>query len=112
MKRIVALILLVTIYLLPAAGQSNWQEALHSWLTAEDVEESYGEETMELMEERAAHKINLNQTTREELEELPFLSAQQIEGIIAYRDRYHPIRTMNELTMIRQLDYQTQGALL
>lgn len=111
MKRKVALILLVTIYLLPAAGQSNWQEALHSWLTAEDVEESYGEETMELLEERAAHKINLNQATREELEELPFLSAQQIEGIIAYRDHYHPIRTMNELMMVSQLDYQTRQLL-
>ena len=28
---------------LPVAAQSDWQESLREWLTAEDMEESYGE---------------------------------------------------------------------
>ena len=36
-------------------------------MIAEDMEESDGEETMEWLEERANNKINLNQTTYEEL---------------------------------------------
>ena len=70
------LLLLLT---MPVAAQSDWHEALREWLTAEDVEESYGEELLEQLEERAQTPINLNQTCREELEELPFLTAQQVE---------------------------------
>ena len=58
------LLLLLTV---PVAAQSDWHEALREWLTAEDVEESYGEELLEQLEERAQTPINLNQTCREEL---------------------------------------------
>jgi len=92
-------------------SRNDWREALQRWLTAEDMEESYGEETMELLEERAATPINLNQTSREELEELPFLTAQQVEGIVEYIDRYRPLRSLNELLMIRALDYETRQLL-
>ena len=77
---------LVLLYLLllfahPAIAQSDWQEALREWLTAEDMEESYGEELMEQLEERVISPINLNQTSQEELEALPFLTAQQVEEL-------------------------------
>lgn len=94
-----------------AQQTDDWQQALHQWLTVEDAEDSYSEETMELLEEYVTHPINLNQTCRDELEQLPFLSAVQVEGIIAYLDRYHPIRTLNELLMVRELDYHTRQLL-
>ena len=84
---------------------------MHAWMTAEDMEESDGEETMEWLEERANNKINLNQTTYEELAELPFLTTQQVEGMIDYISHYYPIRTLNELTMIAALDQQTRELL-
>ncbi len=88
-------------------AQNEWQEVLRQWLTAEDMEESYGEETMEQLEDLAATPLNLNQTTREELEQLPFLTAQQVEGLVEYLDRYRPVRSINELQMVKSLDHTT-----
>ena len=94
-----------------SSAQTDWREAVHAWMIAEDMEESDGEETMEWLEERATNKINLNQTTYEELAELPFLTTQQVEGMIDYISHYYPIRTLNELTMIAALDQQMRELL-
>ena len=102
------LLLLLTV---PVAAQSDWHEALREWLTAEDVEESYGEELLEQLEERAQTPINLNQTCREELEELPFLTAQQVEDLTEYLDHYKPMRSLSELQMVKGLDYHTRRLL-
>ena len=111
MKRIIFLFL--TLYFSTVNAQTqNWQDALHQWMNSEDMEESYGPETLELLEELAETKINLNQTSREELEQLPFLSAQQVEGIVEYLYRYAPMRSLNELQMITALDYDTRQLLL
>lgn len=103
MKRI--LMLLLTLYTLSSFAQEpDWQEDMQEWTTPEDM----GDNTnMELLEDLSINKINLNQITREQLEQLPFLSAQQVEGIMEYLDRYGPIRSLNELKMIPELDYQT-----
>ena len=77
----------------------------------EDIEENYGEETLELFEQLAADPINLNQTSREELEQLPFLSEQQVEGLVEYIDRHSPIRSLSELQVIKALDYYTRQLL-
>ncbi len=102
MKR---MLLFVACFLtLQATAQSDWQDALHDWMTTEEADEGYGEETMELLQELSESKINLNQTSRQELEQLPFLTAQQIEDLVEYIDRYRPLRTMNELLMLESLD--------
>lgn len=110
MKRIILLIIGCLLSLTNVA-QTDWREALRQWLNNEDMEESYGEETMELLEEMAGEPINLNQTSREELEQLPFLSAQQVEELVAYLDRYRPMRSLSELFMIEALDWHTRQLL-
>ena len=92
-------------------AQSSWQEALNAWLTTEDIEERCGEQLMEQLEELATAKINLNQATRKDLEELPFLSAQQVEGLLLYLDRYRPMRSLNELEVVTDLDEATRRLL-
>ncbi len=111
MKRAVLLLLLLCTTYSFAQSPKDWREALVQWMTAEDVEESYGTEAMELMEERAAERINLNRTSREELEELPFLTAQQVEDLTAYIDRYRPMRSISELMMVESLDWNTRKLL-
>ncbi|MBR1547909.1 MAG: helix-hairpin-helix domain-containing protein [Prevotella sp.] len=106
------LLMILTLWPLLAAAQTDWQEALRQWMTAEDVEEGYGEETMEMLAEQAETKLNLNQATRQQLEQLPFLSAQQVEGIMEYLYRYGPMRSVGELQMITALDYDTRRLLL
>lgn len=93
------------------SSEDDWQEVLRQWMTAEDMEENFGEETMLLLEERAATKLNINQISREQLEELPFLTAPQVEAVVAYVDRYRPVRSLSELQMIKALDYDTRRLL-
>ena len=94
-----------------AQQADDWRDALRRWMTAEDMENTYSEEVMEQLEERAQEPINLNQTTREELEQLPFLTAAEVEGLIAYIDRYRPLRSLNELHMVTALDYDVRQLL-
>ena len=107
-----AFITIFCLFSLTVGAQNDWHEALQSWMTIEDVDESYSEEALELLADIAENKINLNQTTREELERLPFLSGQQVEGIIEYIEHYRPLRTLNELLMVKSLDWDTRRLLL
>ena len=107
------LLIIAMLCLLPTivCGQHHWQDDFRQWMTLEDMEEGYGEAMMEQLAERAAEPINLNQTTREELEALPFLSTIQVEQIMAYIHRYAPIRSIGELKMISSLDFHTRQLL-
>ena len=48
--------------------------------------------------------INLNRTTREELEKMHFLSDKQVENILYYIYRFGPLQTIFELQLIEGLD--------
>ena len=55
------------------------QTYLREVMTAEDVESSTWEDVYDQLCYLAQHPLDLNTSTRAQLEELPFLSAQQIE---------------------------------
>lgn len=110
-----ALVLLLCGLLLsavPAAAQQpgTWQEAWHELygddMSADADAESAALADMELLDQLAAHPIDLNSATRDDLEQLPFLSPQQVADLLAYRDRYAPMRSMGELRMVRSLGYE------
>ena len=82
-----------------------WEQYLNEVMTQDDLESSSWEETYELLCELEQHPLDINRATRERLEELPFLSAQQIEGIMEYLWRYGRMESKAELQMIRALDY-------
>ena len=108
MKRFLLLFLAFHALFSAAQTPDDWQEDMREWSTAEDMEDITN---MELLEDLAVNKLNLNQVTREQLEQLPFLSAQQVEAIMEYLYRYGPMRSLSELQMITQLDYQTRQQL-
>lgn len=58
--------------------------------------------------ERHLNPININNTSMEELLQLPFLSEQQCRDILDYANRYAPVRTMGELMMIPSIDAKTR----
>ena len=93
----------------PADPPASWEPLFRAWLAMEDTD--YGEETFTLLADLAETPLNLNTVTREDLEQLPFLSAQQIEDLQAYIDRYKPLRSLNELLMITSLDPDTRRLL-
>ena len=111
MKHLITTILCCTSLFTYSQNATDWQESLRQWMTTEDMEESFGQEAMEMLEERAITPFNLNQVTREQLEELPFLTTKQVEGIIEYVERYGPMRSLSELQMITALDYDTRQLL-
>lgn len=90
---------------LMAQEHRPWEQYLNEVMTAEDAGSTAWEQTYELLCELEQHPLNINHATREQLEELPFLSAQQVEGIMAYLWRYGRMESLGELTMIRELDY-------
>ena len=105
---------LALLFLLPCEGeaqQADWREAWHQVMDDGDYDEETLESLFEQLEELAEHPIDLNKVTRDELEELPFLSARQVMDFIEYRDRFYPLRSMNELRVIPSFDY-VQSTLL
>ena len=101
------LTLLMTLFALTINGQEKrpWEQLLAEVMTAEDIESAEWEDTYGLLCELEQQPINLNTASREDLESLPFLSDQQVEGIMEYLHNYGPMKSMNELRMIRALDY-------
>ena len=94
---------------LGARAQDNqsrpWETYLNEVMTLDDVESESLETVYDLLCELEQHPLDINTVTRETLEQFPFLSAQQIEEIIEYRDRYGPLKSVGELQMVRSLDY-------
>ena len=88
-----------------------WEQYLNEVMTAEDAGSAAWEQTYELLCELEQHPMDINRVSREQLEELPFLSAQQVEGIMAYLWRYGRMESLGELAMVRELDYSQRRLL-
>lgn len=107
---------LVVIFILAALAtqaqqQRPWEPMLAAIMTTDDMDSDDWDDTYQLLCQIEQHPIDLNSATREDLEQLPFLSDQQVEAIMEYLYHYAPMKSMAELRMIRSLDY-TQIALL
>ena len=89
---------------LGAQEERPWREYLNEVMTLEDVESSQWEDVYDQLCELSQHPFDLNTATRSQLEDLPFLSAQQIEELQEYLYRYGPMKSKGELLMIRSLD--------
>ena len=98
---------------LTAAAQhaTDWEQALHDVLGEEDIDTGQWEQMVDLLTDYEEHPLDLNHATRDELEAIPFLSAQQVEEIMAYLYRYGEMQSMGELQMITSLDYRQRQLL-
>lgn len=88
-----------------AMAQRPWQEYIDQLSEMEDEENFSWEDYEDLFAECAEHPINLNTATKEDLEQFPFLSAQQIEDIQAYIYQYGAMKSLGELAMITSIDW-------
>ncbi len=92
----------------PATAQEEgapWVRYYDEMTAGEDDSEQLDEQTYEWLCQMAAQPIDLNTATREELEQLPFLTARQIEDLCEYRQRHGPLKTLDELIAIPSIDY-------
>ena len=84
---------------------ADWQQQVELLMDFDDEESSEAwEQQMELLSDLHEQKIDLSTATREDLEQLPFLSAEQVEQICEYLYRYGPMQSLAELAMIESLD--------
>ena len=86
-------------------SQHSWEALLNDVMALEDGESLSWQETYDILCELEQHPIDLNNATREDLEAIPFLTAQQVMDICEYLYKYAPMRSLGELAMIESLDY-------
>jgi len=111
MKAHIVCILLVLSLVAKAQSAHEWESYLREVVTVEDVGTEMWEEMYEQLCELDQHPMDLNHASREQLEQLPFLSAQQVEEMMTYIYQYGPMKSLAELQMIRSLDYQRRRLL-
>jgi hypothetical protein len=111
MKARIVLALMVMTLNVQAQSERAWTQYFNEVMTVEDVGTTQWEETYELLCELEQHPMDINQATREQLEQLPFLSAQQVEEIVEYLYRYGPMKSLAELQMLRSLDNERRRLL-
>ena len=111
MKAQIVGVLLVLSLAATAQSAHEWETYLREVITVEDVGSAAWEEMYDQLCELDQHPIDLNHASREQLEQLPFLSAQQVEDIMEYLYHYGSMKSVAELQMIRSLDYQRRRLL-
>jgi len=105
MKKLLLTFLLGLASLTVTAQQSlEWEELLDELYATGEEHTVTREENLETLTDLAAHPVNLNTATREDLERIPFLTAGQIEELQAYVYQYHGMQSLGELAMIESLD--------
>ena len=94
-----------------ASADTEWETWLEDLMQDGDYSEAQYEEMYNSLSDMTQNKININHATRQELEALPFLSEKQVMDIMEYLDRYHSMKSLNELISIESIDYETRQLL-
>ena len=89
MKQCCLVILMIWSITVSAQQERTWEDVWQETMTPEDMEDmdEAWEDYHGYLQQLADHPIDLNHTSREDLEQLPFLSFQQVMDIIEYLDR-------------------------
>ena len=113
MKTIALILIFMVLPCLSAQSQQTqtWEELWQEMQADEDADEEVQDDAYERLAQIASQPIELNGATREELEQLPFLSELQVMDLLEYRHRYGPVRSLRELKMVPSLDYRQQELL-
>ena len=95
MKKVLILGWLCAFFNIVAAqDNTSWATYYEQLSDLESVESESWEQGYELLDELSQHPIDLNHATREDLEQLFFLSSQQVEELVEYIDKYAPIHSL------------------
>lgn len=105
--------LLITLVCTAQNHQEHYLEEVVENLSVNNaVEETDWEEELEELSDSLRKPLNLNTITRGQLERFPFLSADQIEHLLAYLYLHRPMRTIYELQLVEGMDRKTIAHLL
>lgn len=87
-----------------ADGQHSWEKYFYEVADYVDNSIVMDEEAYEMLCDLEEHPININTASREDLDQLPFLTALQIADICQYLHRHGPMVTLAELQLIPSID--------
>ena len=94
------------------ADSVDWQQLIEELISIDDDESNDAwEQQMEQLATLHEEKIDLATATREDLEQLPFLTDEQVEDICEYVYRYGAPMSIGELAMIESIDWRTRRVL-
>ena len=93
-------------------SEHSWQDDYDNYSQMEDIENADWQDYYEMLDYLNHNRININTASQEDLQQLPFLSEQQIEDIQYYITRYGRMKSLGELIMIESLGYETRKLLL
>ena len=85
---------------------ATWEEVMDRMGQSDDIDNGNLELMYDDLSDIANDRINLNTCTRADLEQLPFLTDEQVTDILSYRSRVGTIGTFTELALIPSLDVQ------
>ncbi len=103
------IIALFTIANLPLASQTRqpWEEYLEKYTLTEDIDNNDFNYRYDELCELAANPINLNNSTPEQLRQLPFITQAQYMRLVEYIDKVGQIHTWAELQVADIADEPT-----
>lgn len=106
LKNILLLFLLyITTESCCAQQSREWESLLNQFNELEDFEGVNWENYFDFLSDLEQNPFNINTATREDLEQLPFLTTKDVEDISEYIYKYGAMKSLGELAMIRNLDY-------
>lgn len=83
-------------------------EIVEKFVDTEDENNiDFVEEIKQNLSDLADNPLNLNTATKEDLEQLPFLSSRQIENILFYVYNYGSMKSIYELRLVEDMDITT-----
>lgn len=115
--RIIAIIVLSAALSLSATAQVDgdggreWEQLLSDIAAFDGEDEEQWQRAYDQLAELDGHPININTATREQLEQLLFLTDAQVEDIEEYIYLHGPMGSLAELMMIESIDYSRRRLL-
>ena len=98
----ISMLLMTPMLVAQNTDNSLWEENLEQLLTGEEEDHNW-EDELEELSRRMEEPLNLNTTTKKQLEQFPFLSDVQIENLLAYVYIYGQMQTLYELQLVKEL---------
>lgn len=92
-------------------AQHPYREIYTSWEDFVEYcadEEVVSQDELERLEQLTQHPLNLNTVSKDALLELPFLTEQQVDSLLAYRERKRRLLTLGELQFLTGWDAPTR----
>lgn len=106
----ISMLLITPMLVAQNTAVSLWEENLEQF--SMDEEERNWEDKLEELSRHLQESVNVNVTTKRQLEQFPFLTDLQIENLLAYVYIHGQMQTVYELQSVAEMDKRTVEFLL